>query len=231
MNIKKLRLIGIVLFFIFLNTTIAYGQFFFRFEAEFSIKSKTKDEEKGSLTLGRVYYDKNTGILVYDIRFPEPEVWVSEDTVTRVYKDNLFSHQMSVNPYVKSTVFHLVLEGSLSDFGLGQSNYSIESTEKEEDMVITTWVPPSNVGVLGNILTSTINNKLYGVVMKSPDDEIMSRQFFRKYTTVKGLSVPTEIVQIMYSENKKIYQMVKLSDIIINNTNNEEMYNYNPGIR
>ena len=168
---------------------------------------------------------------MYDIRFPEPEVWVSQDTVTRVFKDNLFSHQTSVNPYIKSTVFHLVLSGNLNDFGLTQSNYSIKNTEKEEEMVITTWIPPKNPGILGNILTSTVDNKLYGVVMKNPEDEVLSRQFFRKYKTVRGLNVPTEIVQIMYSEDKKIYQIIKLSDIIINNTGNEDMYNYPRDIR
>ena len=58
---------------------ILIGQHFFRIEGDITIKDKSESEAQ--LTIGKFYYDKNIGKLVYDLTFPEKQVLVSKDTV------------------------------------------------------------------------------------------------------------------------------------------------------
>lgn len=214
---------GVVLF-ILLNKT-AFGQSFYRIECDISIKSKTQGGQ-GNLTLGKVFYDRTIKKMVYDITFPEKEVWVVKDSLSIVYREGSLFKKGIVNPFIETTVFHKCLEGKLNDFGLKSSPYQIEKVEKDGDMVITTWKPPTGVAVLGQIATSTVNNSLYGVVIKDALGEILSKQVYKNYVLVNGLKVPSEIIQVMFKDGTEIYQVITLSNIAVNSIKNENMYNY-----
>jgi len=53
------------------------------------IKAKSPTGEQ-QLTVGKLYYDKNVKQIVYDVSFPEKEIWVQRDTVlyNRQFKNN-----------------------------------------------------------------------------------------------------------------------------------------------
>lgn len=224
MRILKSILLPEICLLILINTT-AFGQSFFRIECDISIKTKTVGGS-GQLTLGKVYYDKNIQKLVYCIHFPENEVWVVKDSVAYTFKNNLLYQKDKINPFVQTTVFHKSLEGKFNDYGLKGSIYSIEKVEKDSNMVITTWKPPSNAMYLGKIITSTVNNNLYGVVIKNKVDVIVSKQVYKKYSVFKGIKFPTEIIQVMYKGTQEVYQVITLSNVIVNSLQNENYYNY-----
>lgn len=204
------------------------SQHFYRIESDISIKTRVQGGQ-GSLTLGRVYYDKTIEKLVYDIRFPEREIWVLRDSLSLIYRNDNLHNSETVNPFTATTIFHKCLEGSLSDFGLRNTLYRIEKVEKEDNMVITTWIPPSRSPGMGQVITSTVDNNLYGVIIKNPAGDILSRQLFANYRTVGGLKVPSEITQVIYRNEDEVYQVITLDNIIINNFGNENLYNYSPG--
>lgn len=212
-----------------LTSTIISGQSFYRIESDISIKTKTQGGQ-GNLTLGKVYYDRTIRKMVYNISFPEKEIWVVKDSLSLVFREGELFQKSIINPFIETTVFHKCLEGKLNDFGLKGSAYQIDKVEKDGNMVITTWKPPANVASkLGQIITSTVNNSLYGVVIKNPLDEILSKQIYKNYSVVSGLKVPSEIIQVMYKDNTEVYQVITLTNIVVNNIKNENMYNYSSG--
>ncbi len=204
------------------------SQHFYRIESDISIKTKVQGGQ-GSLTLGRVYYDRTTEKLVFDIQFPEREIWVLKDSLSLTYRNGDLHQKEAVNPFTATTIFHKCLDGNLSDFGLRNTLYRIEKVEKEDNMVITTWNPPSHAPGMGQIITSTIENNLYGVIIKNPAGDILSRQLYTEYRTVGGLKVPSEITQVIYRNENEVYQVITLGNIIINSLRNENLYNYSPG--
>jgi hypothetical protein len=221
--IRNKILPGIVLLILLSSTVL--GQSFYRIESDISIKNKTQGGQ-GSLTLGKVYYDRTLQKLVYSITFPEHEIWVIKDTLTYVFRENKLVEKNPVIPFTRETVFHKCLEGTLNDFGLKGSVYQIDKVEKDGDMVITTWKPPSKLSQIGKIITSTVSNSLHGVVIMNPNEDILSKQIYKNYMVISGLKVPTEIIQIMYKDGSELYQVITLSNIQINNNSNENMYNY-----
>lgn len=203
----------------------SYGQSFFRIEADVSMKTKPIDE-KGRLVLGRVYYDRTHKKMVYDIRFPEREVWVMQDTLAYTFRDNELVLTDRINPFIESTVFHKCLDGSLSHYGLRGTYYAVTNVERQGNMVITTWEPPKDFVLGGKVLTSTMDNLLHGVVIIDDEGEVLSRQIFKDYKLVSGLKVPTEMIQVMYIYGQEVYQTISLSNILINNMGNESFYNH-----
>lgn len=204
------------------------GQTYYRIECDISIKSKVQGGQ-GSLTLGRVFYDRTAATLVYSISFPEREVWVVRDTLSLVYRNGELLHSSVIGAFTHTTMFHKSLVGSLNDFGLSDSHFTIDKVERDQNMVITTWTPPQMHSHLGRVITSTVGNNLYGVVVMNPQGEIISRQVYKNYLEVRGLMVPTEVIQIAYRDSTEVYQIINLSNIIINNPGNEEMYHYAAG--
>jgi hypothetical protein len=211
--------------FILLLPESGQAQYYYRLECDISIKNKVEGGD-GALIMGRAYYDKSRNQLVYDIRFPEREVWVIKDTVLYVHIDDQLTHKQNIDQYNQSTVFHKILEGQLNNYGLQGSIFSIKSILRDDDMVITTWVPRSGAEQLGTVLTSTVNDALHGVVFKNYEDQIIGRQLFRDYTVVSGLKIPTEIIQVFYRDTQEEYQVFSFSNIRINNPGNEHMYAY-----
>lgn len=178
--------------------------------------------------MGRVYYDLNKKKLVYSISFPEKEVWMIKDSVMSSYVNDKLVKKTTTIDFVQGTLFHLALEGRLADYGLNKSQFKITKVEKDGDMVITTYSPPASLKGVGDIVISTKNKNLYGIVFFNADKQIVSKQILKTYATVSGLKFPTEIIQVFYNNGKENYQVITFKNIKVNNLQNENFYNYPP---
>jgi len=205
---------------------LAESQDFFRIKADFVIKAKTPDGLQ-QLTVGKIFYDKTIKQLVYEINFPEKEIWVQKDTsIYKIVNSKLIDSQ-KIPTMIEFTIYHLVLNGNLADYGLKNTKFKITKVEKIQENIISTWAPPDELKTLfGDILISNINQQLNGIVFKNTEGEIVSKQFFRDYIKVKGLSVPQEIIKENYSNGQKFYEMTTFSNIKINDYSGENKYNY-----
>lgn len=224
LNMKKF--VAIVLLSVAIGSlSCVQAQLYYRIECDISIKHKVAGED-GMLVMGRVYYDKVAGRAVFDIRFPDKEVWVIEDTLVTVYKDGESRQTRGMEQFTQATIFHLILEGDLNNFGLHGTIYNLDAVRRDQEMVITTWVPRPGNQALGRIHTSTVDGTLYGVVFENFSGEVIGRQVFRDYETVRGLNVPREIIQVFYREGSEEYQVYSLSNVRINYEGNEAFYHY-----
>lgn len=221
----KLSTCIVLIAFMLAGFSSLQAQHYYRIECDISIKNKVAGED-GMLVLGRAYYDKVAGKVVFDIRFPEKEVWVIEDTLVSVHKDGETRQTRGMEQYTQATIFHLILEGDLNNFGLHGTMYAMDKVRRDEEMVITTWVPRQGNQALGKIHTSTIDGALHGVVFENALGKVIGRQLFRDYLTIRGLQVPTEIIQVFYGEEAEEYQVYSLSNIRINHEGNEDLYNF-----
>lgn len=200
---------------------VSLGQHFFRMKADITIKEKF-DGDKSSLTIGKVYYDKNIKKIVYVNKFPEKETWVIKDTLLSKLVDGKIksSHQLPFSP--QFTIFHMSLSGSLKNYGLEDSNFKIDGVEKEDGMVITTW--RAEGANIGKVVISQKDKKLFGVAFFNSKDELMGKQFFKDYQSVKGFEFPSEIVEIYYSEKGENYKVTTYKNIIVDDTGEEYIY-------
>ena len=222
-TMKKLTLFLIILTII---TNNIKSQFYNRIEANISVKTKYSNG-KGTLEMGKVYFDKKLNKLTYDFTFPNKQQIVIFDTTIYIIKDKkLFEKQKTIS-FIKSTLFNIILNGDLMNYGMKDNKiYKPSKVVKENGLVITTWAVPIKDKKIGDILIATKNKDLQGVVFLNQKGEMLSKQIFSNYIIVSGLRFPTEITQIFYQNNTETYQVTTFKNVLINNQKNENFYNF-----
>ena len=219
----------IFLFWIFYFVIFSsYSQSSYRIKAEITIKIKNQDSTF-QYTKGIVRYDRNIKKVLYDISFPQKEIYVSIDTlVYRFQSGKLISTQVSpLKP--EFSIFHFILNNDISDFGLKNSSFRATNVEKSGDLIITKWTAPAIQDFpLGNILVTSKNKRLQSVIINSNKGQILSRQIFKKYTFINGIEIPTEILAVNYFSGRKTYQIIQFDKVQINEPGHDTEYNFQP---
>jgi hypothetical protein len=201
-------------------------QYYFRIRTDFIIKAKSPSGEQ-QLTVGKLFYDKNIKQIVYQISFPEKEIWIQRDTLLYKIVNSKIITKQSIPPGIEFSIYNLVLNGNLADYGLKKTKFKIVKVEKSEDNVISTWEPPAEYKkYFGDILLSDVNQRLNAIIFKDNKGEVISRQFFRNYIKVKGLSFPQEIVKENIVNGEKAYEVTTFSNILINDISGENIYDF-----
>lgn len=229
-NSKRENLPEMLKYFFFLLLSLSFpkaeSQVFFRIKADFMIKLKLPSGQQ-QLTIGKVYYDKNIKQIYYEMSFPEKEIWVQKDTVVYKIVNSEVVSKKSVPTMIDFSIYNLVLNGNLADYGLKKSSFKIQKVEKSGDNIISTWEPPALLKkTFGVVLLSNMNQQLNGIVFKNTAGEVISRQFFRNYIKVKGLSFPQEIVKESIIDGLKSYELTNYSNIEVNDLSGEYKYDY-----
>ena len=207
---------------------ILFSQLLYRVEADFSIKEKRSSGYE-NLTMGRVYFDKNQRQIVFDIKFPEKEVMIMNDTSVIFTVAGKYSrHNLSEN-LIGFSVLNLFLNGELDYFGLNSSPFKLTKTEKDSGLVITTWLLDKTVknSSVTRLMMSQKNNQLQGIISYGPDNSIVSRQFFSDYLIVDGMDFPGKVIQFSnLPDGTEITKITAYKNVLLNNANNNSFYNY-----
>jgi hypothetical protein len=199
---------------------------FFRIKTDFIIKAKSPTGEQ-QLTVGKIYYDKNVKQIVYDISFPEKEIWVQRDTVLYKIVNSKIIGKQRIPAGIEFSIYNLVLNGTLNDYGLKKTKFTLRKVEKSDNNVISTWEPPIEFKkYFGDILLSNVDQKLNGIVFKNNAGEVVSRQFFRNYMKVNGLSFPQEIYRENFVNGKKDIELTTFTNIVVNDLSGENKYDF-----
>ena len=212
--------------FFSLLPVLSFSQKYYRIKANVTIMEKDIDG-KYNLTKGILYYDINYHKAVYDISFPEKAIIVITDSTYVTIKEGKQSKSKSVKEFLDFSLFNLCLTGKLDYYGLKDTPFAVEKTEKQDSLVITTWAPPKKLKKKkGKIKVSTKDKKLFGVITYDVKGNIISKQFFEKYILVKNLAIPAKVVSFIYKNDKTFTQITEFKNIEINKENNDNMNNY-----
>ncbi len=208
------------------NFNTSFSQQFYRFSAEYTVKFKDKAGNP-VMKMGKVFYDIKTKKIVIKNGFPVKEYVVHNDTsIYHIRVGNIVQHNRIISP-VEFSIFHLALNGQLSNYGLDKAGYTIEKVQKDKGLVIASWVPSEKFQHnLGKILISTKEKKLYGIVFLDLKEKIVSKHIFHKYVIIDGFEFPSEVVRINYFDNYELYELTTYRKIKVNETENDNYFNY-----
>lgn len=200
---------------------------FYRFKSDFSIKEKESGKDQGRLITGNIYYDKNLHKTVYNIRFPEPEQWLVRDTfMYRKKADTLVSKQV-VPPVGEFSIFNMILSQQLTDFGLAKVGYTPGDVQQDGNQVIAQWLPPEQFKTyLGPVSLASEQKRLTAAAFYDTEQKLVSKFYFQDYTMENGLAIPGKIYQIYYRESGEFIRIMALKNIIINQTDEDQYYDF-----
>lgn len=207
----------------------AMSQQLTRVKTDFSVKTKVKGTEQARLVMGTCYYELGSQQIVYEVKFPVKEIWIFKDSVQLIVRNDTLVSTKPAQMRIELSTLHLALTQQLAHYGLKNSPFSIESVQKDKNMVITTWKPPSTMGAkIGKVATSTEDKKLTGVVFYHPKGQIVRKQLFKSYVQVQGYPFPGEVIDIVYNGAKETLQQTTYSNVKINETSARNLYTYSP---
>ena len=210
-----------------LSASPLFCQNFYRISGEFSIKGKA--ENSAQLVMGKFYYDKNEGKIIHENYFPEKAKWVTSDTNLYQVVDTKIVSRQTIPNFTQFSMYHLVLNNQLDNFGLDGSMFTLENVESADDQVITTWIPPRSMKKFyGKIMISSKDNNLFGIIFYNTEDVIIKKQFFEDYSITNGLAFPGRITEITYKDGKETYQVTTYKNIRVNDRSEESLYHFNP---
>ncbi len=177
--------------------------------------------------MGKVYFDNVHKKIVYDLSFPEKETWVIMDTALYKFEKQQFVEKRPSYGLVETSIFNLTLNGNLTNYGLEKSSFTLSNVEQDEGLLISTWIPPIQFsGSFGKVLMANKNRELTGIIIYNGNEEILSKQFFKDYQNVEGIDFPQEIIQFMYPGGIETYQVTTFKNILIDESNKDNIYNY-----
>lgn len=202
----------------------ANAQDFYRFKADYTLKISS-DKGKPTMKMGTVFYDKNFKKIVIKNGFPVKENIIHLDTSIYFIRVGRIVKRIPNLLPVEFSIFHLALNGNLSNYGLDKAGYVLEDVKKDKGLVIASWIPVNNT-VQGKILIATKNKELYSIIFLDKKEKPISKHVFHKYTNLNGFTFPTEIVRIYYNSGKELYEVSTYRNIKINETGNDEYYNF-----
>ena len=216
-----------IIFILFLFVNNLFAQEFYRFSAEYSVKYK-ENTGKEILKLGKVFYDINEKQIVMKNGFPVREILVYNDTTVYQLRNNILVNKEKIISPVEFSIFHLALKEELKNYGLDKAGYNLDTVKLDRGLIISIWNPPPKYkNVFGDIVVSTKSKQLFGIVFLDVKGDIVSKHFFRGYKQIKGFSFPTQVVRINYINGNEIYETTTYKKIMVNDTGNNEYFNYN----
>jgi hypothetical protein len=209
------------------------AQLYYRIEADFSIKEKSSSGYE-NLMLGRVYFDKNVRQSVFDVKFPEKEILIINDTATIKAIERTYTKHVLGRNLLDFSVLNLFIQGNLDYFGLNNTPFELDKVEQDQGLVISTWVLKNKyVGSpISKLLLSQKDNKLNGLITFDNEGNIISKQIFSDYILVEKIAFPSRVLQIsFFPDGTELKKITEYSNIIVNSKENESLYNYkyNPG--
>jgi hypothetical protein len=201
---------------------------YFRIKADFTVKEIYTDGRTG-LTMGQVYFDKAKRKIVYNVRFPEKEIWYFNDSLMFTVKGTIVDKQQGVPGYIDFSIFSLSLNHQLKDYGLKKNTvFDLKEIVKEDDMVISIWKPKKQFNqMLGDVKVSVRGNKLLGVIIYNVDGQMIGKQIFSEYKKIGAIEFPAQIISYTFvNDTEQSKQLITYKNVILNQRDEDYFYNY-----
>ncbi|MDA3882432.1 MAG: hypothetical protein PF481_04060 [Bacteroidales bacterium] len=213
-------------FFLTFFSLLSFGQYAYRIHADILTKTRMPDSTF-QISNGKIHYDKNYQKIIFDFTFPEQEKIVLLDTLMYHFRDDSLVKTSRNMLIPDQSVFHFIMSGNLSNFGFENAGFKATSIDKENDLVITTWIPPDMIKEhISKVLVATKEKQLYSITLFDANKQVMNRQILKKYQWIDNIEVPHEILIATYTDSGTMYQIISLKNVKLNEEGNNQTYNY-----
>ena len=174
---RKSYVSGILFLFVFI--TNSFGQDYFRFRSDFTLKevSSIGDSIERRLIIGSCTFDNKINKLTYNLTFPQAEQWIIQDTFVYTLREGKLIDKTTAPYITEHSIFKMLLAQSLNDFGLIKSGYKIDNVKRLGEEVYITYLPPDEyLDALGPLVLIKEKRFLKGVIYYEPNGNMMFRQ-------------------------------------------------------
>jgi hypothetical protein len=160
-------------------------------------------------------------MLTHTVKPVESYIFVNSKGELKVYNpaDNTVMIQPNSGVTSQSSFIYYFLNGSTSDMGLKKSGYRLTDTKFENNMVITTWMPPAVMaGLMGKAELVHENYLPVHLAFFNDKGEPAMKVYYSNFFKSGDHSLPLTVTEFRYRSpvdstiEKKVYSNVKFNN-------------------
>ncbi len=176
--------------------------------------------EKKETTTGTLHYDVKAARIVIEVAEPLKQIMVVKDKVLEIYypvENQAFRFIAKGRiplPFVES-----IIESTQAEYGLTTIGYSFDRHEIADDVLYTYWAPPEKAkDKLGTVILGSRNSRLISAEVKTPDDQLAAKSFYRNHIKLGDSHIPMEVISRLYGPKSEVmeYERVVYSNPQLN---------------
>lgn len=183
--------------------------------------AKSVHNGKSVSAKAEVYYQTSGGLMVTHFTSPFEQIVITNskgEFKNYDVKKNTLMQSQGLDYSSKNSFFYFFLSGKTQDLGLTTFGYTLTDTRIDNEMVITTWKPPSDaVSTIKKV--EIVHENQIPVFMGFFDSEGKPAQkiFYSNYQNVQNIRMPMNITEFQYlSDGDSIVSRRSYSNIRIN---------------
>ncbi len=181
--------------------------------SDYSIMEVLPNGEK-RLSMGTIRFDAESLTLQYDNHFPSKYEMLINDTALHFIREGVVERKEPAGQIAEFSVFNLILKAQLGTFGLRNSPFEMTESTNDGEMILSRW--ESKRALKGPLTAYEIalkDNKLFGIITRGKNDEVLGKQFFSEYLEVEGLLFPTKCEEVRYEKEGTHTKVTTYSNI------------------
>ena len=163
---------------------------------------------KTEATAGTLHYDVKAARVVVEVTEPLKQIMVVQDKVLEIYypvENQAFRFIAKGRiplPFVES-----IIQSTQAEHGLTAIGYSLDRHEIADDVLYTYWAPPEKAkDKLGTIILGSRDGRLISAEVKTSDDKITAKSFYRNHTKLGDSHIPMEITSSLYDLKSEVLE-------------------------
>ena len=167
----------------------------------------TEGAKKETIT-GTLHYDVKAARVVVEVTEPLQQIMIVRDKVLEIYypvENQAFRFIAKGRiplPFVES-----IIQSTQAEYGLAAIGYSLDKHEIADDVLYTYWTPPEKAkDKLGTITLGSRDGRLISAEVKTPDDKLNAKSFYRKHVKLGDSHIPMEVASSIYGPNSEILE-------------------------
>ena len=167
----------------------------------------TTDDKKETIA-GTLHYDVKAARVVVEVTEPLQQIMVAQDKVLEIYypvENRAFRFTAKGRiplPFVES-----ITQSIQAEYGLTAIGYSLDRHEIADDVLYTYWTPPEKAkDKLGIIILGSRVGRLISAEVKTPDDQLNVKSFYRNHTKLGDSYIPMEVTSSLYGPKSEVLE-------------------------
>ena len=164
--------------------------------------------KKTEIIAGTLHYDVRAARIVVEVTEPLKQIMVVQGKVLEIYypiENQAFRFIAKGRiplPFVES-----IIQSTQAEYGLTAIGYSLDRHEIADNVLYTYWAPPKRAkDKLGTIILGSRAGRLISAEVKTSDDKLAAKSFYRNHTKFGDSHIPMEVTSRLYGPKSEVLE-------------------------
>ncbi len=195
------------------------------------LENKVLHKGKFVLTKAEIFYRYDVGKMVMHYTYPDEYVLITNSQgEAKIYypaKKQLFIQKNQILSS-ENDILYYFLSNKQNDLGLKELGCTLKETKIENNLLITTWLPPTaQADKISEIEMAHENYQPIFSSYKTQKNKFLRKIYYSNYFSDSEVSFPTKITEINYLANgDSIISRKTYSNILLGNQANSSYFDF-----